>query len=138
MRTLSGAHGPGAVAGQFEICGNLDLYGRASAADPDRRRGPCSAGPDPRDHLGACQVHPAIEGDLNAIILCWSKAQTNRQLKAKVPSFQFKYRASLTQIVVKWQKRKYLPFFTKSIKDVKGISTINARGRDGSELPHLP
>ena len=45
---------------------------------------------------------PGDRGDLNAIILCWSEAQTNRQVKAEVSSFQLKYRASLTQIVVKW------------------------------------
>jgi hypothetical protein len=34
-------NGSDAVAGQFEIRGDLDLYGRASAPAPDRRRGLC-------------------------------------------------------------------------------------------------
>jgi AcrR family transcriptional regulator len=47
--------------------------------------------------------------DLNAIILmCWSEAQTNEQVKAEISDFQLRYRASLTQIVAQWQKSKYL------------------------------
>jgi hypothetical protein len=47
--------------------------------------------------------------DLNAIILmCWSEAQTNERVKAEISGFQLRYRASLAQIVVQWQKSKYL------------------------------
>jgi AcrR family transcriptional regulator len=47
--------------------------------------------------------------DLNAIILmCWSEAKTNEQVKAEISDFQFRYRASLTQIVAQWQKSGYL------------------------------
>jgi AcrR family transcriptional regulator len=48
--------------------------------------------------------------DLNVIILmCWSEAQTNKDVKALVTGFQVKYREALVNIVRQWQKRKYLP-----------------------------
>lgn len=47
--------------------------------------------------------------DLNVIILmCWSEAQTNKDVKALVTGFQVKYREALVNIVRKWQKRKDL------------------------------
>ena len=47
--------------------------------------------------------------DLNVIILmCWSEAQTNKDVKAIVTGFQVKYREALVSIVRQWQKRKDL------------------------------
>lgn len=47
--------------------------------------------------------------DLNAIILmCWSEAQTNKDVKALITGFQVKYREALVNIVRQWQKRKDL------------------------------
>lgn len=86
MRTLSGTHGPGAVAGQFEICGNLDVYGELLL--------PILTG----EEVLALQVliHEITSvlarftrrsrGNLNAIILRCSEAQTNRQVKFRASS----------------------------------------------------
>jgi TetR/AcrR family transcriptional regulator, transcriptional repressor of aconitase len=47
--------------------------------------------------------------DLNVIILmCWSEAQTNKDVKALVRGFQLKFREALVNIVRQWQKRKEL------------------------------
>ncbi len=47
--------------------------------------------------------------DLNVIILmCWSEAQTNKDVKALVTGFQVKYREAFVNIVRQWQKRKDL------------------------------
>jgi AcrR family transcriptional regulator len=47
--------------------------------------------------------------DLNVIILmCWSEAQTNKEVKALVTGFQAKFREALVNIVRQWQKRKDL------------------------------
>jgi len=47
--------------------------------------------------------------DLNVIILmCWSEAQTNNNVKALVTGFQVNYREALVNIVRQWQKRKDL------------------------------
>jgi AcrR family transcriptional regulator len=49
------------------------------------------------------------EIDLNVVILmCWSEAQTNQQVKALISGFQMNYRTALTQIVRQWQKRDQL------------------------------
>jgi TetR/AcrR family transcriptional regulator, transcriptional repressor of aconitase len=45
--------------------------------------------------------------DLNVVILmCWSEAQTNAQVKRLIYSFQIKYREALAHVVRQWQKRK--------------------------------
>jgi TetR/AcrR family transcriptional regulator, transcriptional repressor of aconitase len=45
--------------------------------------------------------------DLNVVILmCWSEAQTNAQVKRLIYSFQIKYRKALAHVVRQWQKRK--------------------------------
>ena len=47
--------------------------------------------------------------DLNAVILmCWSEAQTNEEVKGRISDFQLKYRAALTQIAMQWLERKDL------------------------------
>ena len=47
--------------------------------------------------------------DLNVVILmCWSEAQTNQQVKALISGFQMNYRAALTGVVREWQKRGQL------------------------------
>jgi TetR/AcrR family transcriptional regulator, transcriptional repressor of aconitase len=49
------------------------------------------------------------EIDLNVIILmCWSEAQTNQQVKALISSFQVNYGAALKEVVRQWQKRGQL------------------------------
>ena len=45
--------------------------------------------------------------DLNVVILmCWSEAQTNTQVKRLIYSFQLMYREALAQVVRQWQKRR--------------------------------
>lgn len=45
--------------------------------------------------------------DLNVVILmCWSEAQTNMQVKRLIYGFQIKYREALAHVVRQWQKRK--------------------------------
>ena len=58
----------------------------------------------------AIQTHrKRSEIDLNVVILlCWSEAQTNPQVKALITGFQMNYRAALKQIVKQWQKRGHL------------------------------
>jgi AcrR family transcriptional regulator len=47
--------------------------------------------------------------DLNVVILmCWSEAQTNKDVQALVTGFHAKYREALVDIVRQWQKRKDL------------------------------
>jgi AcrR family transcriptional regulator len=47
--------------------------------------------------------------DLNVVILmCWSEAQTNKDVKALVTGFHVKYREALADIVRQWQNRKDL------------------------------
>lgn len=49
------------------------------------------------------------EIDLNVVILmCWSEAQTNRQVETLISGFQLGYRAALEQVVQQWQKRGQL------------------------------
>lgn len=49
------------------------------------------------------------EIDLNSVILMgWSEAQTNPDVKALVTSFQTRYRDVLTGVVRKWQQRRYM------------------------------
>jgi TetR/AcrR family transcriptional regulator, transcriptional repressor of aconitase len=58
----------------------------------------------------AIAKHTKRDGvDLNVIILmCWSEAQTNKDVEALVTGFQVKYREALVSIVRQWQKRKDL------------------------------
>ena len=42
------------------------------------------------------------------ILMCWSEAQTNKDVEALVTGFQVKYREALVSIVRQWQKRKDL------------------------------
>jgi AcrR family transcriptional regulator len=59
------------------------------------------------------QITSAIAGfttrggvDLNAVILmCWTEAQTNKEVKALVSGFQLKYRTGLTHIAKQWLER---------------------------------
>jgi TetR/AcrR family transcriptional regulator, transcriptional repressor of aconitase len=45
--------------------------------------------------------------DLNVVILmCWSEAQTNAQVKKLIYTFQIKYREALAHVVRQWKKRK--------------------------------
>jgi AcrR family transcriptional regulator len=49
------------------------------------------------------------EIDLNVVILmCWSEAQTNQQVKALISSLQVNYGAALKEVVRQWQKRGQL------------------------------
>lgn len=79
---------------------------------------PILAQPEPLQPLDFIQrVTSAIAGftrrsglDLNAIILiCWSEAQTNPKVRKLISGFQVNYRAALTGVVTRWQKRKELP-----------------------------
>ena len=58
----------------------------------------------------AIAKHTKRDGvDLNVIILmCWSEAQTNKDVEALVTGFQVRYREALVSIVRQWQKRKDL------------------------------
>lgn len=60
-----------------------------------------------RDITAAISLHSKRDRlDLNAIILmCWSEAQSNPQVKRLVSGFQSKYREALTAVVRQWQKR---------------------------------
>jgi TetR/AcrR family transcriptional regulator, transcriptional repressor of aconitase len=40
----------------------------------------------------------------NIILMCWSEAQTNEQVKSLISGIQVHYRAALTQLVTRWQK----------------------------------
>jgi AcrR family transcriptional regulator len=47
--------------------------------------------------------------DLNVVILmCWSEAQSNKDVQALVTGFHAKYREALVDIIRQWQKRKDL------------------------------
>lgn len=49
------------------------------------------------------------EIDLNVVILmCWSEAETNPEVKELISGFQMNYRAALTRVVQQWQKRGQL------------------------------
>jgi hypothetical protein len=57
--------------------------------------------------------------DLNAImVMCWSESQTNEPVKALISAFQVNYRAALTKLVGKWQKRGEL----ESSSDPKDVA----------------
>jgi len=57
--------------------------------------------------------------NLNTIILmCWSESQTNEDVKALISGFQVNYRAALTKLVGKWQKRGEL----QSSSDPKDVA----------------
>ena len=60
--------------------------------------------------MAAFARHTKREGiDLNAVILMgWSEAQTNPDVKALVTGFQTRYRAALTDVVRQWQQRQYV------------------------------
>ena len=59
--------------------------------------------------------------NLNTIILmCWSEAQTNPQVKSLIATFQTNYRAALTQVVARWQKSGELAS-TGNPKDVAKV-----------------
>ena len=47
--------------------------------------------------------------DINSVILmCWSEAQTNPEVKSLIRSYQKGYRKSLSKLVEKWQKKGLL------------------------------
>jgi TetR/AcrR family transcriptional regulator, transcriptional repressor of aconitase len=59
------------------------------------------------DEVTSIMARHTRRGDikLNTVILmCWSEAQTNPQVKSVIVTFQVSYRAALTQMVGKWQK----------------------------------
>ena len=60
-----------------------------------------------REITAAISLHSKRDRlDLNAIILmCWSEAQSNPQVKRLVSGFQLKYREALTAVVRQWRKR---------------------------------
>jgi AcrR family transcriptional regulator len=59
--------------------------------------------------------------DLNSIILmCWSESQTNEAVKVLTSGFQVNYRAALTKLVGKWQKRGEL----ESSSDPKDVAKV--------------
>ena len=52
--------------------------------------------------------------DLNTIILmCWSEAQTNSEVKGLIAGFQGVFREALTAVARQWQKRGELPIAGK-------------------------
>ncbi len=65
------------------------------------------------------------EIDLNSVILMgWSEAQTNPDVKALVTHFQTRYRDVLTGVVRKWQARRYVPAETAPEDVAKALLSL--------------
>ncbi|MBP5975839.1 TetR/AcrR family transcriptional regulator [Brasilonema sp. CT11] len=63
-----------------------------------------------QEMVSAFTKHTKRQGiDLNSVILMgWSEAQTNSDVKALVTNFQTGYLDALTNVVRQWQQRKYV------------------------------